>query len=186
MPAVMALFPHDAGVGGSAAAADPRKANQACYSCRKQVSISCVTCGPLRVVQTTKAYDYCRSADATKRCPRAPYARGWHGIVTVGSQIIPHSKGPEPPFALSSFFNFVLSYNLEEEEPEQSADSIPYHRQTPKSNPLQLLRTLPCSKRNCVIWKIDCLTREPLLMSASVISVHQVLQYHTQVTHHNY
>lgn len=38
MPAVMALFPHDAGVGGGAAAANPRKANQACYSCRKQVS----------------------------------------------------------------------------------------------------------------------------------------------------
>ncbi|KAH6657714.1 fungal-specific transcription factor domain-containing protein [Truncatella angustata] len=36
MPKHMALFPHDAGVGGGGAAAYARKANQACYSCRKQ------------------------------------------------------------------------------------------------------------------------------------------------------
>ncbi|KAI1870941.1 hypothetical protein JX265_005981 [Neoarthrinium moseri] len=32
----MALFPHDAGAGGGTAAANLTKANQACYSCRKQ------------------------------------------------------------------------------------------------------------------------------------------------------
>lgn len=35
----MAMFPHDAGVGGGAAAASLTTANQACYSCRKQVGL---------------------------------------------------------------------------------------------------------------------------------------------------
>ncbi|KAK6070175.1 fungal specific transcription factor domain-containing protein [Seiridium cupressi] len=60
MPTFMACFPHDAGVGGGAAAANARKANQACYSCRKQY----------------------RSVGVTKPYLPARYAREWHGTVT--------------------------------------------------------------------------------------------------------
>ena len=149
-------------------------------------------CGTLRVVQTTIAYTRRRSADATRLCPRVPYAREWHGIVIVSSQNILRgecvSGSSTTLLRFHAFIYFVYTVREIEanEKHESFADWITYQRQTLKCSPRRVPRTLLCCKKSCVNWKIDCHTRGPLQMSASVILALQAPRYHMPVIRRNY
>ncbi|KAF7537243.1 hypothetical protein G7054_g3919 [Neopestalotiopsis clavispora] len=104
----MALFPHDAGVGGGAAAANPRKANQACYSCHSEVQPAptaedfAVLQEKLRQLEDRLSYTGTSSDVSVGHLspPSAPISHAGHTPQLLGREPLwQHGMGSFPPAA---------------------------------------------------------------------------------------